>query len=107
MTGGNAPPQPAPAAANASPAQLRSSEKIHRIILNWSLYHETDRKSVTWGWGLKAICLRARGGPEAFAYEEAPTGRCPKDVVRASLAVAQRREGRDGAATANHKCPGN
>ena len=74
---------------------------------NWRLDRETDRNSVVRGWGMKAICPRARGGPEALAYEEAPTGRCPKDVVRPSLAVAQRREGRDGPATANHKCPGN
>ena len=27
------------------------------------------------GWGMKAICLRARSGPEAFAYEEVPQPR--------------------------------
>jgi len=24
-----------------------------------------------WEWGMKAICLRARDGPEALAYDEA------------------------------------
>src|SRR5262249_15228946 len=33
MTGGDALPQPSRAAANAPPAQLRSSEKRHRIFL--------------------------------------------------------------------------
>src|SRR5437868_13466486 len=28
-----------------------------------------------WEWGMKAICLRARDGPEALAYEEAPQPR--------------------------------
>ena len=44
-------------------------------FLNWRLDHETDCNSVVRGWGMKAICLRARGGPEAFAYEEAPRPR--------------------------------
>src|SRR5215469_10289959 len=39
---------------------------------NWRLDRETDRNSVVRRWGMKAICLRARGGPEALAYEEAP-----------------------------------
>src|SRR5262249_7255956 len=30
------------------------------------------RPTAAWRWDMKAICLRARGGPEAFAYEEAP-----------------------------------
>src|SRR5215813_15607679 len=33
------------------------------------------RPTGAWRWGMKAICLRARGGPEAFAYEEAPQPR--------------------------------
>ena len=32
---------------------------------NWRLDRETDRNSVVRRWGMKAICLRARGGPEA------------------------------------------
>jgi hypothetical protein len=28
---------------------------------NWRLDRETDRDSVVRGWGMKAICLRARG----------------------------------------------
>ena len=35
---------------------------------NWRLDRETDRNSVVRRWGMKAICLRARGGPEALAY---------------------------------------
>ena len=27
------------------------------------------RPTGAWRWGMKAICLRAHGGPEAFAYE--------------------------------------
>src|SRR5215212_1906018 len=30
------------------------------------------RPTAAWRWDMKAICLRARGGPEALAYEEAP-----------------------------------
>src|SRR5215475_16148311 len=30
------------------------------------------RPTGAWRWNMKAICLRARGGPEAFAYEEVP-----------------------------------
>src|SRR5215470_6833882 len=44
-------------------------------FLNWRLDHETDCNSVVRGWGMKAICVRGRGGPEAFAYEEAPRPR--------------------------------
>src|SRR5206468_1022255 len=32
----------------------------------------TVRPTAAWRWDMKAICLRARGGPEALAYEEAP-----------------------------------
>src|SRR6516225_1916565 len=42
---------------------------------NWRLDRETDLNSVVRGWNMKAICLRVRGGPEAFAYEEAPQPR--------------------------------
>ena len=38
---------------------------------------------------MNAICLRGRGGPEAFAYEEAPQ---PRPGVQATAA-----EGRDTA----------
>src|SRR5919206_390139 len=30
------------------------------------------RPTAAWRWDMKAICLHARGGPEALAYEEAP-----------------------------------
>src|SRR5499426_3833107 len=33
---------------------------------------EVVRPTAAWRWDMKAICLRARGGPEALAYEEAP-----------------------------------
>src|SRR5678816_1513525 len=33
------------------------------------------RPTDAWRWDMKAICLRVRGGPEAFAYEEAPPPR--------------------------------
>src|SRR5207244_13514153 len=33
------------------------------------------RPTGAWRWGMKAICLRTRGGPEAFAYEEVPQPR--------------------------------
>src|SRR5215831_18469761 len=48
---------------------------------NWRLDRETDRNSVVRGWGMKAICLRARGGPEAFAYEETPQPRAGEGEV--------------------------
>src|SRR5262249_18505975 len=33
------------------------------------------RPTGAWRWGMRAICLHARGGPEALAYEEAPQPR--------------------------------
>src|SRR4029453_431975 len=36
---------------------------------------EVVRPTAAWRWEMKAICLRARGGPEALAYEEAPQPR--------------------------------
>src|SRR5215831_3020746 len=30
------------------------------------------RPTAVWRWDMKAICLHARGGPEALAYEEVP-----------------------------------
>src|SRR5436305_14998614 len=39
-------------------------------------YAAAERRPVgptaAWRWDMKAICLRARGGPEALAYEEVP-----------------------------------
>src|SRR6266542_2412188 len=40
---------------------MPSNRRIHRV-----------RPTAAWRWDMKAICLRARGGPEALAYEEAP-----------------------------------
>src|SRR5215468_8731464 len=33
---------------------------------------EVVQPTAAWRWDMKAICLRARGGPEALAYEEVP-----------------------------------
>src|SRR5437763_10767365 len=35
-------------------------------------HRHSVRPTAAWRWDMKAICLRARGGPEALAYEEAP-----------------------------------